>query len=192
MKTQHVLAFAVVAAAAGVQAAGVRREVLRAAPPVKWDRLVESRFEADAFALLDGERPASFARTAVAATDPGKAGDGEKMEGEGHGDFDRRDMMKKLEAAEQAIAELTSSEKTFSVGASKADQHADLVIMMGKTLFSSDPDYGDDDTYLKHAEDMTNYAKQLKVVAKKGDYDAASSVFGKLKTTCNACHEGYR
>ena len=179
-------------------AAPVRRELRRAAPPVKWDKFVESPFDADAFSLLEGERPKDFGgpRSGAGGGDAGKktadAGEDGGGGASGNGDFDRRDMMKKLEGAENSLAEVMASEKSFKVGGSKIDQTTDLVIMMGRTLFNNDPDYADDDTYLKHAEDMTNYAKQLKNLSKKEDYAGAGAVFGKMRTTCNACHEGYR
>lgn len=176
-------------------AAETRRELRRAAPPVKWDKLVESQFEANAFSLLEGERPKDFGgpRGGDGGGDEGKEIAGDGGDGRpGNGDFDRRDMMKKLQGAENSLAEMMASEKSFKIGGSKIDQTSDIVIMMGKTLFHNDPDYADDDTYLKHAEDMTNYAKQLKNLSKKEDYSGASAVFGKMRTTCNACHEGYR
>lgn len=179
-------------------AAETRRELRRAAPPVKWDALVESQFEANAFSLLEGKRPKDFggSRGGDGAGDAGKeiaesGGDGGEGRS-GNGDFDRRDMMKKLQGAENSLAELMASEKSFKIAGSKIDQTTDLVIMMGKTLFNNDPDYADDDTYLKHAQDMTNCAKQLKNLSKKEDYAGAAAVFGKMRTTCNACHEGYR
>lgn len=179
-------------------AAEARRERRRAAPPVKWDKLVESQFEANAFSLLEGERPKNFGGPRGGNGDgdtvtdiAGPGGDGGE-DRPGNGDFDRRDMMKKLQGAENSLAEVMASEKSFKIGGPKIDQTTDLVIMMGKTLFSNDPDYADDDTYLKHAEDMTNYAKQMKNLSKKEDYAGAAAVFGKMRTTCNACHEGYR
>lgn len=178
--------------AVGVQAAGLRKEYRRAAAPVKWDKLTESQFDADAFSLLEGERPANFGARGDGQTGGTKKDDEQKENVAGHGDFDRRDMMKKLESAETSLKEVMSSEKVFKAGGSKIDQTTDLVIMMGKTLFSNDPDYSEDDTYLKFAEDMTNYAKQMKVLAKKEDYAGASTVFGKMKTTCDGCHEGFR
>jgi cytochrome c556 len=186
------LTLALVVLAAG--AARPKPSVRRAAPPATWDKTVAALFAADAFTLLDGQRPADFGRPTPAAATPaaGTENATEKGDAVADGDFDRRDMMKKLEGAETSLAELMASEKSFKVGGSKIDQTTDLVIMMGRTLFNNDPDYADDDTYLKHAEDMTNYAKQLKNLSKKEDYAGAGAVFGKMRTTCNACHEGYR
>lgn len=163
----------------------------RAAPPAKWDKFAADTFAADAFAGLGAERP-DFAspRQQVA-----KAKDDEKMADDvpkGDGDFDRRDMMKRLQQAEESLAGLLSDPKTFQAGAGKADQAADLFVMMGKTLFHSDPDYSGEDDYLKFAEDMANNGKVIKVLAKKSDYEGASSAFAKVKKSCDGCHEGYR
>jgi hypothetical protein len=180
---------------AGFAVDSVAAAIRRAAPPVKWDKFVESQFDSDAFTLLEGERPKDFGGprgggdgAAPTIVESSSSDDGPS----GNGDFDRRDMMKKLEAAENSLSETMAAEKSFKAGGSKIDTLTDLVIMMGKTLFSNDPDYADDDTYLKHAEDMTNYAKQLKNLSKKEDYAGAGAVFGKMRATCNACHEGYR
>lgn len=162
----------------------------RARPPASWDVLTLRTFEDDAFSLLVGNREELFVSVAPAVIDQPKTD--EEMSDEAHGDFDRRDMMKKLEAAEKSLGDSVSSDKTFTSATSKVDQAADLVIMMGKTLFSSDPDYSDDDDYLKFAENMTSAGKRLKVAAKSGDHASASSAFGELRKSCNACHEGFR
>jgi cytochrome c556 len=180
----------VVALAACCLAAGPRQVVKRARPPASWDALTLGTFADDAFSLLVGSREdlfKSLAPVTVATVDPG-----EEMEDGAHGDFDRRDMMKKLDAAEKALAEAVASDKSFAAAVSKVDQAADLVIMMGKTLFSSDPDYSDDDDYLKFAENMTGAGKRLKVAAKSGDHSAAGSAFGELRKSCDSCHEGFR
>lgn len=183
--------YLIIAVAVSCIAASPQKTFRRAAPPKSWDRFMESQFEKNAFATLEGERPANFDVGRKGQDDGPKPPDPVPGPG-GNGDFDRRDMMKKLERSEQAIAEALSSEKSFKAGLSKVEQSADLVVMMGRTLFSNDPDYNSDDDYLKFSEDMTNFAKQLKVLAKKSDYAGASAVFGKMKTTCNACHEAYR
>jgi cytochrome c556 len=179
-----------VAIAACCLAARPQQRVKRARPPATWDSLTLGTFAEDAFSLLVGSRDDLFKSLAPVPTP--KVDSDEEMDDAAHGDFDRRDMMKKLDAAEKALAEAVSSDKTFASAASKVDQAADLVIMMGKTLFSSDPDYSADDDYLKFAENMTSAGKRLKVAAKSGDHSAASSAFGELGKACNACHEGFR
>lgn len=171
-------------------AARPQQPLKRARPPATWDTLTKSAFSEDAFSLLVGAREDLFKSQGTVAVQVAEPE--ETMEEGAHGDFDRRDMMKKLEAAEKSLAESVSSDKTFASAKSKVDQSADLVIMMGKTLFSSDPDYAEDDDYLKFADSMTNAAKRLKVAAKSGDHGAASSAFGELGKACNACHEGFR
>lgn len=178
------------AAAVACLAAGRGQPVRRARPPQRWDPAVESQFAANAFALLDGERPRDFGRSAVQAAPAAEAGDAGQPAADG--DFDRSAMMKKLESAEEALAETLSSEKTFQAGGSRAEQAADLVVMMGRTLFSGDPDFADEDDYLKFAEDMTNAAKQLKVLVKKGDYAGARSCLDRIKKSCDGCHGGFR
>jgi|688.fasta_scaffold100134_4 cytochrome c556 len=191
-RTPTLLVLAVAVVAAG--AARPKPPVRRATPPARWDKTVAALFADDAFTLLEGARPADFGRPAPA---PGAAGAGTETAAESRdpvasGDFDRSDMMKKLKAAEEALAEILSGEKTFETGGARAGQAADLVAMMGRTLFSGDPDFGTEDDYLKFAEDMMSAAKQLKILVTKRDYAGARGCFDKVKKSCDGCHEGYR
>ena len=153
----------------------------RAKPPEKFKK--SSVFEDDAFKLLVGERQKQIIKENHVKIE-------EKEESSG--DFDRRDMMKKINRAEEILAESLSSSKSFTAASSKIDSSADLLIMMGRTLFHSDPDYNDDDDYLKQAEEMTNNAKLVKIFVKKGDYEEASRAFSNVKKNCNSCHEKFK
>lgn len=155
----------------------------RARPPKKWDQVTLSIFSDNAFSLLEGEKP-TFAQKEKEKT--------EETVKKADGDFDRSDMMKKLERAEEILAESLNNEKTFISASSKINSAADLVIMMGKTLFNGDPDYGDDDSFLKFSEDMTNNAKLIKIFVTKKDYEGASKAFSNVKKNCNSCHEGFK
>jgi cytochrome c556 len=155
----------------------------RARPPKKWDKATLSIFSDNAFSLLEGEKPI-FAQKEKEKT--------EETVKKADGDFDRRDMMKKLERAEEILAESLNNQKTFISASSKINSAADLVIMMGKTLFNGDPDYGYDDSFLKFSEDMTTNAKLIKIFVTKKDYEGASKAFSNLKKNCNSCHEGFK
>jgi cytochrome c556 len=188
---------AILVLAALVLAAGAARPkppTRRATPPARWDKTVAALFADDAFTLLEGARPADFGRPAAPAAAATTGGTGPTLEpgNAAAGDFDRGDMMKKLEAAEAALAEILSGEKSFAAGGARAAQAADLVAMMGRTLFSGDPDFATDDAYLKFAEDMMSAAKQLKVLVTKRDYAGARACFAKVKKSCDGCHEGFR
>lgn len=189
-RAPSILALAVVVVVAG--AARPKPPLRRSAPPATWDKTVSALFAADAFTLLDGPRPADFGRPAPPAT-AASAGPATAAESAAAGgDFDRGAMMKKLEAAGETLAEILSSEKTFEAGGARAGQAADVVAMMGRTLFSGDPDFGDEDAYLKFAEDMMSAAKQLRILVTKRDYAGARGCFDKVKKSCAGCHEGYR
>ena len=157
----------------------------RAKPPQSWDTSVLALFPTDGFVLLEGTRP-------LFTHDLGKEKQDLAPIKPNHGDFDRTDMMKKLERAEQILAESLSSPKTFASTSSKIETASDLIVMMGKTLFSSDPDYSTDDSFLKQAEEMTNSAKQIVVFVKKKDYEGASRAFSNVRKSCDTCHEGFR
>jgi cytochrome c556 len=152
----------------------------RAKPPEKFKK--SSVFEDDAFKLLVGERQKQVIKENVKI---------EEKE-ESSGDFDRRDMMKKINRAEEILAESLNNSKSFTAASSKINSSADLLIMMGRTLFHSDPDYNDDDDYLKQAEEMTNNAKLVKLFVKKEDYEGASRAFSNVKKNCNSCHEKFK
>ena len=173
-------------------AAKPKKTYSRAKPPEKWDKSTISCFENDAFSLLKGERPKSFVQENKTDNNDKNNKEEEKVDVESKGDFDRRDMMKKLASAEEGMASALNNEKSFVSASSKIESNADLFIMMGRTLFNSDPDYNDDDTYLKHAEEMFTNAKQIKIFVKKGDYEGASSAFSRVKKSCNSCHEKFR
>lgn len=165
------------------------KKVQRVAAPKDWPKFVSSTFVDDAFALLEGPRPKSF----ESVEDKPKKEEKEKeIVHEANGDFDRRDMMKKLKSAEESLSESLNNQKTFVAGSAKVDSSADLLIMMGRTLFNSDPDFNDQDSYLKQAEEMTNNAKKIKIFVKKGDYEGAARAFADIKKSCDACHAEFR
>jgi cytochrome c556 len=160
--------------------------VRRAKPPAEFPKYMTSIFMDDAFKSLEGEPPLIF------SPEDEKVETAQKEEVQGNGDFDREDMMRKLETAEEAINASLSNKKTFNASTHKINGGADIVIMMGKTLFNNDPDYGTEDNYLKFAEDMTTAAKQLKILTQKGDYEGASRASSIIKKNCNACHDKFR
>lgn len=161
----------------------------RAKPPT-FDKQTLDLFEENAFATL-GPKPKDFGKQVV-IDEKDKDKDKEKELEEGNGDFDRREMMKKLQTAEDSLSETMKDAKTFVAGGEKISSSADLFIMMGRTLFSNDPDYKTDDDFLKQAEEMTNQAKKIKIYVKNGDYKEASKAFSNLKKSCNNCHEKFR
>lgn len=165
--------------------AGRPRRVYRARVPERFDRVTVSVFEEDAFRLLVGSRP-DYGRVVV---------EERKSEEErvvGVGDFDRRDMMKKLEEAESSLADLLGDERRFLSGASRVNSSADLMMMMGRVMFTNDPEHGDDDDFLKAAEELMEGAKGLKIFVKKGDYEGAGVSFARVRKSCDSCHEKFR
>lgn len=157
----------------------------RAKPPEKWDSSA-GIFETNAFKILEGERPKNFN---IAKKEPEPQIEENKEE---NGDFDRSDMMKKLRSAEDTMAEGVSSSKAFKSSSHKIDSSADLMIMMGRSLFNSDPDYNEEDYYLKQAEEMTSNAKLIKYFIKKQDYEGAVRAFSNIKKSCDNCHQKFR
>lgn len=157
----------------------------RAAPPKSFDKATSSVFMKNAFDSLQGQRPGFEKREE-------KSEEVVREEEQGSGDFDRGDMMVKLETAENAVAEGLADQKTFGAATHRINGGADIMIMMGKTLFSNDPEYGQDDDYLKFAEDLVTSAKQVKTLTQRGDYEGARRAFSNAQKSCNSCHQKFR
>jgi cytochrome c556 len=157
----------------------------RAATPKSFDKATSSVFMENAFDSLRGQRP-GFEKKEK------KREEVVQEEERGSGDFDRSDMMVKLETAENAVAEGLADQKTFGAATHRISGGADIMIMMGKTLFSNDPEYGQDDDYLKSAEDLMTSAKQVKTLTQKGDYEGARRAFSNAQKSCNSCHQKFR
>lgn len=161
----------------------------RAVPPKKWDKATLGTFFPNAFETLQGSRP-DF--TAPGEVKEGGKKEEKKQEAIAHGDFDRSDLMKKLERSEESIREVLSSEGSFKAGISKVSQPLDVVVMMGKTLFHSDPDYNGDDDFLRLAEEMVSAANNMKACCKKSDYKGAGAAFARIQKSCNDCHAAFK
>lgn len=160
------------------------RPVRRACPPV-FDKAARSLFMENAFESLKGERPSFVHNEAEKPKE-------EEVEISGGGDFDRGDMMNRLEAAESSVAAALANENSFRAASHKIGAASEVIMMIGKTLFSNDPDYCVEDAYLKRSEDMTNAARQLKARTLKGDYEGAVQAFSSVKKNCNDCHSEFR
>lgn len=158
----------------------------RSQPPVKWENTALLIFESDAYSLLPGRRPddlSSKEHNSVAL----KHSTEEQQE-----EFDRGRIMKVLRTAEKALEEGLNNPKALAADATELISSATLVELMGRRLFTSDPDYGGDDAYLKQAEEMVNGARLLKVHAAKGDYEGIRTALSGVKSSCVKCHARFR
>lgn len=162
------------------------RSQSRSRPPVKWEKGILAVFEDDAYSLLQGPRPHSFSNQEM---NLGSTPEPREEEEEA---FDRSSIMKQLRAAEASLAEGLNNPKALTVAATQITASANLMERLGRTLFSSDPDYGDEDYYLKQAEEMTSAARLIKVYASKGDYEGAQRTMAALKNSCDRCHTRFR
>lgn len=85
---------------------------------------------------------------------------------------------KSLDAAAPDWAAISKDAKTY----------ADLAVSLEKTT----PEKGAKDSWAKLTKSYTTDAKALAGAAEKKDKDAAKTAFGKLKESCDACHENHR
>jgi cytochrome c556 len=71
-------------------------------------------------------------------------------------------------------------------------KHAKLYAELSAQLEKNKPEKGDETSWKKLAHDYAAEAKALSDAAAKKDKDAVKTVFGKLKESCENCHENHR
>lgn len=157
-----------------------RRPARRAAPPKRWDPSVRDTFEADAFSRLGGEqrplpppRPPDDAAPAPPAPD---------------GDFDRSDVMRRLERARSALEDLLSSKEALAKPAPRAAKATEEIVAMARRLAADDPDHSADVHYVRHADGMAQAARRLQGLLGTGRHAEALDAVRALRTSCDACH----
>lgn len=172
----------------------------RSKPPKEWDKLTKSFFSENAFSFLDGQKRPDF-NEIKSGTSPlvsdnkepqnKKETIDENIE-ESKDDFDMSDMMSKLESCEDSLRDSLQTEGIFQTSTKQIDTYSDIIIMLGRTLANSNPEYDDPDSFLKYAQNMKDNAQALKVFAKQKKYKEAYEHFKKIQKNCNDCHTQYR
>jgi cytochrome c556 len=152
---------------------------LRAEPPQRWSKSSEDIFAEDAFSLL-GEKPAPGppppAPPKPAAPPP----------------FDRSAVMKELENAEKALAEVLADEKRFRSRRKDFEKSVKVLLDNAESIVTKDSEYKEDDTYMEFAKALHDTAKAIPATLKTDGFGGMGVAVGKLKKTCNACHDKYR
>lgn len=153
----------------------------RTAAPTGWDKMVSEAFLEDAFSVL-GTRPSNEVSGQVPVPPvPHQPKD-----------FDRAALMKSLEKAEQSIAQVIASEKTFRQRAALLDEQIEIIMRIASDLDEADPDYKDDEDYLRFVHSMRDSAASMRAGVKKTSYEASGVAFGKIKQSCDSCHRTFR
>jgi cytochrome c556 len=71
-------------------------------------------------------------------------------------------------------------------------KHAKIYADLSASLEKNTPEKGDKKAWDKLAQAYAKDAKALSEAAAKKDKEAAKAVFGRLKESCDACHENHR
>jgi cytochrome c556 len=104
----------------------------------------------------------------------------------------RSALMNRLEAAEQAAAEIVSSKGEFDKQIEALVRDVEMAAAIGEVIQQKDYEFHDDDTYRGYSAAMRDAALRARDAARKSDYDAARAAVGDLKKSCDTCHGDYR
>lgn len=153
----------------------------RTAAPTGWDKMVSEAFFDDAFSVLGPRTSNEVSGQVPVPPVPHQPKD-----------FDRATLMKSLEKAEQSIAQVIASEKTFRQHAALLDEQIEIIMRIASELDEADPDYKDDEDYLRFVHSMRDSAASMREVIRKPSYEASGVAFGKIKQSCDSCHGKFR
>jgi hypothetical protein len=104
----------------------------------------------------------------------------------------RTPLMSRLEMADKALAELTSSASAFRADAEVILHEAEIVAVLTQVLQEPELDDFDDETYREYAGEMAAAAAALRAAVLQSRYDEATTAVGRLKQSCDTCHGDYR
>jgi len=105
---------------------------------------------------------------------------------------DRAVLMRRLEAADTALARSTASADTFADEPEAVLHEAEIVAALGRLIVQETFVDWDDETYRGYAETMQREAKTLRKAVNEGDYDTARIAAKAVSQACSTCHEDYR
>jgi cytochrome c556 len=140
----------------------------------------------------------TFAIATQAAEDLQKLISGSRLEGEPSdvGDWSRiaarQPLMKRLQQAEKALAEVSASEAAFAKNIERLLHEAEIVALIGEFIQQPQCDDFDDETYREYASTMRDTAVQAAAAARKGEFATAQSAISTLRKSCDTCHGDYQ
>jgi len=82
--------------------------------------------------------------------------------------------------------------ETFRLHATLLDEQIEIIMRIASELDEADPDYKDDEDYLRFVHSMRDSAASMRLAGKKTSYEAAGVAFGKIKQSCDSCHRQFR
>ena len=106
---------------------------------------------------------------------------------------DQTILMQRMETAlETTISPALSDKRTFRRKSEDLRHESRMLAMLAKVIQHPDYDYGEDEDFLRMAEDLRKASQTISESVDSGDYDATREATGRASQSCSACHEGYR
>ena len=102
------------------------------------------------------------------------------------------DIMKKLHGKNGSHKQIDKALKEGSPDWDTITKHAKIYADLSALLEKNKPEKGDEASWKKLSEAYAKEAKALSDAAAKKDTEQVKEVFGKLKESCDACHENHR
>jgi hypothetical protein len=90
------------------------------------------------------------------------------------------------------LSSKASSEDSFSQNSEEILKFAELIAMLGETLYQPGMTDGDDDEYKALAKKMIDEATKITQAVKLNNPTMAREAAGQIDQACNACHSSYR
>ena len=105
---------------------------------------------------------------------------------------ERSELMKRIEAANKKLKELSSNAGAFTGGAAEAKHEAEMLAAISTAMMKDGmPDAGDED-YEAFCKTIKNSAVEIIESIKLKSADGASKALGNISKACDDCHETYR
>jgi hypothetical protein len=106
---------------------------------------------------------------------------------------DLTELMKRMEEAGQnQIQPSTASANEFKANKEKILHEAQLLAVMGQVIKHPSYEYGQDEKFVKYADDLVNACLEIIDGTKTDNYDKVRSGAGAMSKSCANCHGEYR
>jgi cytochrome c556 len=102
------------------------------------------------------------------------------------------DIMKKLHGKNGSHKLINKALESDPLDWDVIGKHAKIYADLSALLEKDKPEKGDEAGFKKLAQAYAKDAKELAAAAQKKDKDAVKTVFGRLKESCETCHENHR
>lgn len=106
---------------------------------------------------------------------------------------DRVSLMTRLETAfTERLKPWTSNESEFRGHADELPQEAEIVAAVSHVLLLDGLDDAEDEDYVRHSNEMTQAARDLRTAVENLQFEPASNSVNRMGQACSNCHEAFR